>query len=299
MLRFKTFIQSMRVPFLVFTPVCVFLGVSTSIARGITIDYLLVLLILAGALCAHVSVNTFNEYFDFKSGLDLTTQRTSFSGGSGALLTNPEAAPAVLVIAIVSLIATAAIGSIFLWQHGTGILPIGIIGLLLIVTYTQWINKSPLLCLVAPGTGFGFLIVPGTDFVLSGSYDFQVLAVAVIPFLLANNLLLLNQYPDIDADRGVGRNHFPIAYGVKASNLIYGIFILLMVIIIITSVITGYLPGSSLVTLVTIPLALFTLAGAIKHGKKIGEHPVYLAANVVMTIVTPLLLGLSLIHHKL
>jgi len=43
------------------------------------------MLALLGAFLAHVSVNTLNEYYDFKSGLDLETIRTPFSGGSGAL----------------------------------------------------------------------------------------------------------------------------------------------------------------------------------------------------------------------
>ncbi len=42
------------------------------------------MLALLGAFLAHISVNTLNEYFDFKSGLDLETIKTPFSGGSGA-----------------------------------------------------------------------------------------------------------------------------------------------------------------------------------------------------------------------
>jgi hypothetical protein len=52
----------------------------------------MVLLIFIGALFAHISVNTLNEYFDFKSGLDLTANKTPFSGGSGALPNTPDVA---------------------------------------------------------------------------------------------------------------------------------------------------------------------------------------------------------------
>lgn len=47
-------------------------------------------LALLGALSAYISVNVFNEYIDFKTGLDLVTRRTPFSGGSGTLPANPE-----------------------------------------------------------------------------------------------------------------------------------------------------------------------------------------------------------------
>lgn len=34
-----------------------------------------------GLLLAHISVNVFNDYFDYRSGIDLETKRTLFSGG--------------------------------------------------------------------------------------------------------------------------------------------------------------------------------------------------------------------------
>ncbi len=37
-----------------------------------------------GLLVAHAAVNIFNDYFDARSGLDYKTRRTPFSGGSGA-----------------------------------------------------------------------------------------------------------------------------------------------------------------------------------------------------------------------
>lgn len=220
-MKLKAVVQSMRFPFLVLTPVCVFLGASTVIANQTSISLLLLALALLGALLAHVSVNTLNEYFDFKSGLDYTTIRTPFSGGSGALPQNPEIVNTVLSVGIASLIATLMIGSFFVWKYGTGIIPIGLAGLVLIITYTGWINRHPFLCLIAPGIGFGFLMVVGTQFILVGEYTLLPWLVAVVPFCLVNNLLLLNQYPDIQADANVGRNHFPIAYGVSNSNIAY------------------------------------------------------------------------------
>ena len=42
-------------------------------------------LILVGVILAHVSVNLFNEYSDWRTGIDEHTPRTPFSGGSGIL----------------------------------------------------------------------------------------------------------------------------------------------------------------------------------------------------------------------
>ena len=285
----------MRVPFLILAPVCVFLGMSTAVANQASINSLVLVLALLGAFLAHISVNTLNEYFDFKSGLDLETIKTPFSGGSGALPQNPEMVGGVLAVGLASSIFLFLIGSYFVWQFGTGIIPIGITGLVIIATYTGWINKHPFICLVAPGIGFGFLMVAGTQFVLQGEFTPLSWLVAAVPFFLVNNLLLLNQYPDIKADANAGRNHFPIAYGVKRSSLVYGLFALAVAGVIIALILTGHLPILSLIALLPMPLAIFSFYGAVKHGEAIGSYPQYLGANVAVTILTTLLLGISLV----
>ncbi len=285
----------MRLPFLILTPVCVFLGMSTVVANHADVSLFVLVLALLGAFLAHISVNTLNEYFDFKSGLDFKTIKTPFSGGSGALPQNPEMVNTVLAVGILSSVALLMIGSFFVWKFGIGIIPIGITGLIIIATYTGWINKHPFICLIAPGLGFGFLMVAGTQFVLQGQYTPLSWFVAVIPFFLVNNLLLLNQYPDITADANAGRNHFPIAYGVKRSTMIYGLFVFATIAAIVAGVLTGNFPMLSLIALLPMPLAVFSLYGAVKHGEKIGNFPQYLGANVAVTILTTLLLGVSLV----
>jgi len=294
-MRFIAVIQSIRIPFLALTPVCVFLGVSTVVANQVDVNMDLLVLVLLGALLAHISVNTLNEYFDFKNGLDFTTTRTPFSGGSGALPKNPEMVNAVLAVGVTSLIASLVIGMFFIWEYGLDIAPIGIVGLFLTITYTGWINRHPFLCLIAPGISFGFLMVVGAQLILEGEYTRLSWLAAAIPFFLVNNLLLLNQYPDIQADSNVGRRIFPIAYGTEKSNLIYGFFILATISVIVTCIFMGYFPALGFIALLPMPLAFFSLTGAIKHGETIGNFPQYLGANVAVTILTPLLLGVSII----
>ena len=296
MMDSKVIIRSTRVPFLVITPASVFLGASTVVVNELSINLYFLGLALIGALFAHVSVNALNEYFDFKSGLDLITKKTPFSGGSGALPGKPEMLNTVLAVALASLMVTLVIGIFFVWQYGAGIVPLGLIGVALIVFYSGWINKYPYLCLIAPGVGFGFLMVVGTQYVLVGQYMTLSWMAALVPFFMVNNLLLLNQYPDIQADSKVGRNHFPIAFGLKRSNMIYGLFILLTIAAIIGHILSGYFPVLSLIAILPVPFALYSLSGAIKHGGNIGAYPQYLAANVATVILMPLLLGVSLIY---
>jgi len=289
-------LKTTRPAFLVLAPVCVLLGLASALTVQATVSVSLLLVILLGAVLAHVSVNTLNEYHDFTSGLDLKTRKTAFSGGSGALPGYPRMARAVLFVGLLSLAVTAAIGLYLLSQRTLQLLPLGLIGLVLIATYTPWLNRWPLLCLVAPGLGFGVLMVVATQVVLTGTYEPLTWLVSLVPFFLVNNLLLLNQYPDIEADAAAGRRHFPIAFGVRASNIVYAVFAVAAYAVVLYLAVDGYIPGLGLVALIPLLFSLFALAGAVKHRSRIGEHAQYLAANVAAAILTPLLLALAMLY---
>ncbi|MBF0219017.1 MAG: prenyltransferase [Gammaproteobacteria bacterium] len=291
--------QSARPPFLLLALVCAFLGLATAVytlqAGMASVDYLLFLVVLVGAVAAHIAVNTLNEYLDFRSGLDNLTRRTPFSGGSGLLPRHPEVAEQVLHFSLAAIVLTCAIGIYLLFTHSEQLLPIGLAGVVIIIAYTRWINRYPFICLIAPGVGFGLLMVVGTHLVMAGEYGQPIWFAALIPFFLVNNLLLLNQYPDIEADRQVGRNHFPIAFGTRISAYAYGAFLFAAMLVIIFAVVAGYFPIYSLAALLPLLAGVLPFRAALLHGAQIGSHPQFLGMNVVVTLLTPLLLGVSLL----
>ena len=290
----------MRPPFLVLTPVSVLLGVAAAgpgrAGTGTDAGFILTaLIVLLGALSAHISVNTFNEYFDFRSGLDERTKRTPFSGGSGSLVAAPGAAGSVLLVALVSLLITMAIGIYFVMQKGAALLPLGLAGIIIIVSYTQWLNRSALLCLIAPGLGFGPLMVVGTAFVLTGEYSHTAVLVSLVPFFLANNLLLLNQYPDIEADASVGRRHLPISFGTRVSTVVHGVFATMASMVIIYGVVQHVLPHAALFALVPVLASMIAFSGAWRYDTDIEKLMPFLGLNVIAAVVTPLVLALAIL----
>jgi len=289
------FTQAMRLPFLVLTPCCVFLAVAIAIKQQITYSLSYAFLCLIGALAAHIAVNTLNEYQDFTSGLDLQTKKTPFSGGSGLLPEQPHLVTAVFYTSVISLVTTIGIGSFFIYVLGWQILPIGLIGVLLIITYTKWINKHAFLCLIAPGLGFATLITGGTYFCISQQFTSDMWLISIIPFLLINNLLLLNQFPDLQADKQVGRNHFVIRFGIPTSIFVYALFAIISQLLLVWLVFSNTLPVASLATLAPMLLSYFSLVGMLKHQHNIGEYPRFLAANVASCILSCAVLTLTLI----
>ena len=293
-LTLKDILGPMRPPFLLLPPVCVALGAGVAFWRGGQINGWYALLALVGGIAAHISVNAFNEFFDFKSGLDATTQKTPFSGGSGTLPARPQAVTAALITAIVTSIIPALIGLFFFKVYGWAILPLGIMGLLIILSYTTWITRNWLLCLIAPGLGFGVLMVMGTDFVLTGSYSLQAGLASLIPTFLVSNLLLLNQFPDMEADRQIGRRHLPIVFGRRVSSIIYIAFLVLTYAAIIISVLFGYLPVWTLLGLATILIAIPAGRGAHQFADDIANLIPHMGQNVLINLLTPLLMAVGL-----
>jgi 1,4-dihydroxy-2-naphthoate octaprenyltransferase len=276
------------------TPACLLLGFGTAVWSAEEVNFFYIILIFVGATGAHISVNTFNEYFDFRSGLDSKTERTPFSGGSGTLPENPELAGQTLIIAIATFLLTGLIGVYFLYVMGLSLLPIGVLGLFVVVAYTPWITRSPFLCLITPGLGFGPLMVIGTNFVLTGSYSWTALIASLVPFFLVNNLLLLNQFPDVEADRSVGRRHFPLTIGRRTSSFIYGAFLILAYTALVFGVSFGYLPSASLIGLTVLVVAVPTFVGVYRYAEEVKKLIPYLGLNVAINIVTPILIALGL-----
>ena len=269
-----------------------------AVAAGLSINYIDLILVFAGGLLAHISVNMFNEFEDFCSGLDFQTQRTPFSGGSGTLPVVPALAKAVQTGAFLSLLLTIAIGGYFSMQRGWGLLPIGLLGVICVYFYTGKITRRPWLCLVAPGLCFGPLMINGAYYVLAGHYHLSVFSASLIVFCLVNNLLLLNQFPDQQADQQVGRCHLPILLGKQKSAWVYAGFLAAAYTVLLVNVGLGYLPVYSLLGLLTLLLAVPAAQTALKYYDNIEKLKPAMGLNVALTLLTPVLVaaGLFLQH---
>lgn len=284
----------MRAPFLLLVPVCVLLGWAAAVYDGHGVDAVHLALAAAGALAAHIAVNALNEYEDFRSGLDLRTQRTPFSGGTGVLPAHPDKAHYALVVALAALCIVVAVGVYFIRLRGPGILPLGLAGVLIIVLYTRWLTRSPLLCLLAPGVGFGPLMVLGVYYVLTGSYGVTALIASLLPLFMVSDLLLINQFPDREADRWAGRNHLLLAWGSPAGVAVYGLFLIAAYVSVVLAVMVGVLPPLVLLSLATVPVAALAFRGLQRHQDTVPELVPHMAQHVALTLVTPLLLALGI-----
>lgn len=291
--RALTVWRAARPPFLLMSVVCVLLGIAVAWRSGATLAWLDVTLVLVGALAAHASVNLFNEYEDARSGLDAHTTRTPFSGGSGALQDDPDGMWAVRRAALGTLTATVMVGAWCVARHGLLLLPIGAVGVALVLAYTPWINRHPLLCLVAPGLGVGPLQVLGVVAVLNESLSLLACVAALVPGLLGSSLLLANQFPDIEADRAVGRRHLVIAYGRRCARWVFALLAAATASVVVMAVASGVFPPPAWLSLLPLSAMLPTVVGLARHERGADLTP-YLASNVAASLLTPLVLAWAL-----
>jgi len=284
----------MRLDFLYLDVGCVMLAAAAAIYTHGRINVLYLILAFVGAVAAHISVNSLNEYLDFRTGLDSETKKTPFSGGSGTLQQRPDLAPVALGIAIGGLAITALIGLAFWLVRGWPIVPLGLLGLLVIVVYTSWITRLPLISLIVTGLGFGLLMVTGTYYVLTGVFSWTAFFASLPPFFLGNNLLLLNQFPDVEVDRAAGRRNLPILWGRKRSSILFGLILLATYISLLAGVLLGHLPPATLLALLTLPVGIAAVRGVHRYADDLPKLVPFMGFNVLLNIVIPVLMAVGL-----
>lgn len=287
----KVWIQETRVPFLLSAAIVptafggVFAWHETS-----SFDILLFALTLAGVVFLHAGTNVVNDYFDYRSGTDrINRNKSPFNGGSPFLIDGVLTPRQVYHEALVLFAIGGAIGFILAFLATPMIMPLGVLGVALGYFYT-----SPKVNLaargvgeIAVGLGFGPLVVGGT-------YAVQTGTLALIPFiaglptgLLIGLILFINQFPDMEADRSVGKTHWVARVGLARAATWYVALMAAAFASIVALWVAGVYPALALLGLIPIIVAYRAIRIVLsKHGQLRELVPAQL-----MTIQTQLLVG--------
>jgi 1,4-dihydroxy-2-naphthoate octaprenyltransferase len=297
-MKLKVWFAETRPQFLLLSVVLAFLGTCLAWYDGyFHLGY--ALLAFFGLLLCHISVNVLNDYFDYKSGLDLEVKRTPFSGGSGILPAALLKPKQVLWLALVSFLLAVPIAAYFVLalDNGWQLLPLLIVGALCAFLYTPVLTRLGF-PEWAPGLGFGTLPVLGAYFVQVTAYTLPAVIAAIPSGILVHNLLFLNEFPDVEADRKAGRKTTPIIMGRPRAWLVYSALTLLVYLWIIGWVAAGQMPVLSLIALLTLPFAIKAIRGARKHADMSQLVPA-MANNVLVVLMTQFLLGVGYILGRI
>jgi len=283
--------------------VCIGLALAASrISRAGTghFDILHALLLVIGVVLAHSSVNLFNEYSDYRTGIDDHTRRTPFSGGSGMLQASRTSPRAVLGAAIGTLLAAFSIGIYFSVRSHWFILVLMGMGGIAIVFYTDFLARWLLGELFA-GLTLGSAVVVGSYIGMTGTpslplselIPLEVLLISIPPGILTSLLLFLNEFPDAEADRGGGRYHLVIFLGKEKAASLYSFCLFLVFSTILLLPILDITTKWVLIALLTLPVAVIAAMIAIRHGNDTERLVPALGLNVMVVLVTDALIAIA------
>jgi 1,4-dihydroxy-2-naphthoate polyprenyltransferase len=288
----KTWFLETRPQFLLLPVVLIISGTAVAWYDG-SFNLTYALIALVGLLLCHASVNILNDYVDFRSGVDLKTLKTPFSGGSGLLPAKKLTQKQVLWFGLICLGLAVPIGIYFSIVQGWQLLPLLVIAGLSIVLYTPFILRTDF-PEWSPGLGLGILPVLGAYFVQTGQYTFSAFAASVPAGFLVLNLLLLNEFPDVEADLVANKKTLPIRVGRRKAALIYTIFTVATYLWIIAMVIAGAMPKTELLALLTLPLAYKAIRGSF-GSDNLGRLIPAMGSNVMTVLGIPSLMGIGYI----
>ncbi len=301
----KVWLAQIRANFLILSVFLVLIGLSLAIKypfhSGHSLSLINSFLLLIGVVSAHISVNLFNEYSDFITKIDFNTIRTPFSGGSGMVISGKSKPSMVMRVAIITLLIALGIGIYFSLTAHWLIIFFAFIGAFSIIFYTPVLSRYMLGELFA-GLSLGTLVVLGT-YIAANAYPgmplselipVEVAWLSVPPGILTSLLLLINQFPDFQADKAGGRNHLVIRLGKRKAAWLYagGMFSSFAIILLLP--LFGISTYWVYLALIPIPLAIKASIAALKYGEDIPKLIPALGSNVITILATDLLLAVAI-----
>ncbi|MGB9595120.1 MAG: 1,4-dihydroxy-2-naphthoate octaprenyltransferase [Candidatus Poribacteria bacterium] len=260
-------------------------------------------LTLIGIVLIHAGTNMANDYFDHISGCDEVNQNpTPFSGGSRMIQNGLIAPKKVLYASLISLSIGSGIGLYLNYISGRNIILIlGIIGLFLAFFYTANPFKIAYKTFgeLAVGIGFGPLIVMGSYYVQAQNLSIREFLVSLPIGILIALILYINEFPDYESDKKVGKNTLVVILGKKRAITLYHIFLFATYLVIILLVVFRSLPYLCLIVLISLPISIKAFIVSRKNFDKIYELLPANAYTIKLHSSIGLLLCIGIILDKI
>lgn len=177
-------------------------------------------LCLVFALLVQIGTNFANDYFDFVKGAD-TAARVGPRRAVAAGLVTPATMKRAMIL---TFIAAFAAGLGLLFWGGPWLLVIGVTSILCGIAYTG--GPYPL---AYHGLGdvfvfifFGLVAVGGTYFVQAGAVTLDTLLAGTAIGVLSANILVVNNYRDVETDAAAGKRTLVVRLGRGAARAQFG-----------------------------------------------------------------------------
>lgn len=269
----------------------VFVGSMLAYIDGYFHLFLFLAMLLASILI-QAATNMFNEYYDYKLGLD-----TEESVGIGGTIVRDGVRPETVLRLGFAFFGIALLLGIYICASTSWwIAAIGLVSMLFGYLYTG--GPIPIAYTpfgeVTSGFFMGTVIIGISYFIQTMTINWQVLLISIPIAILIGAILLSNNIRDLEGDRKSGRKTMAILLGPKGARYFLASLFIATYFLTALYMFLGLLPWISIITFITIKMAIDVVKGFQGKTKPIEMMPA-MALTGKTNSAYGFLLGISLL----
>ena len=248
------------------------------------------ILFLLACLLIQAATNLFNEYYDYRHGLD----KIDSEGISGSIVKGNLSPREVMIGALVLYVLAFILGLILTFMTSLYVLLVGLVCMLAGYFYTG--GKYPIAYSpfgeVVSGFFMGTIIISLSFYFQTGYVNADIIVVSLPLFIMIGAILLANNIRDLDNDKESGRRTYAILVGRNnAIKTLASSFVVVYLLNIVFAVIK-YVSWYNLLVLVTIPLAIKIIKGFSTNNHKTTMAP-FMVLTAKLTIFVGFIMSLA------
>lgn len=248
------------------------------------------ILFLLACLLIQAATNLFNEYYDYKHGLD----KVDSEGISGSIVKGNLSPKEVMVGALVLYALAFGLGLILTFMTSVYVLLVGLVCMLAGYFYTG--GKYPIAYSpfgeVVSGFFMGTIIIALSFYFQTGYVNADIIIVSLPLFIMIGAILLANNIRDLDNDKESGRRTYAILVGRNNAIKTMAISFIVVYLLNVLFIITKYASWWNLLVFVTIPLAIKIIKGFSVNNDKKTMAP-YMVLTAKLTIFVGFIMSLA------
>ena len=248
------------------------------------------ILFLLACLLIQAATNLFNEYYDYKHGLD----KVDSEGISGSIVKGNLSPKEVMVGALVLYALAFGLGLILIFMTSVYVLLVGLVCMLAGYFYTG--GKYPIAYSpfgeVVSGFFMGTIIIALSFYFQTGYVNADIIVVSLPLFIMIGAILLANNIRDLDNDKESGRRTYAILIGRNNAIKTMAISFIVVYLLNVSFIVTKYASWWNLLVFVTIPLAIKIIKGFSVNNDKKTMAP-YMVLTAKLTIFVGFIMSLA------
>lgn len=268
----------------------VLFGATYALGYEIKFSILKFILFLLACLLIQAATNLFNEYYDYKHGLD----KIDSEGISGSIVKGNLSPREVMVGALVLYALAFVLGLILTFMTSVYVLLVGLVCMLAGYFYTG--GKYPIAYSpfgeVVSGFFMGTIIIALSFYFQTGYVNADIIAVSLPLFIMIGAILLANNIRDLDNDKESGRRTYAILVGRNNAIKTMAISFIVVYLLNVLFIITKYASWWNLLVFVTIPLAIKIIKGFSANNHKTTMAP-FMVLTAKLTIFVGFIMSLA------